>query len=140
MMPIRIVEEYLRNSARVYLLVERDAVLAKAPLTAGQEELEFVVDVDQMLAQFATVRLQIVDAVTHAPIAGAKVGIDGAHGWTQPVATDGDGRIERTDLMPGEYRLTAKAEGQTLPPTRFVLAAGSTARRLADQPAPASWR
>ena len=58
-------------------LVMCGRLIARRPLSAGQEEVEFVLSLDDLRRQFTTVIVHVVDAQTHAPIAGAGVSIDG---------------------------------------------------------------
>ena len=58
-------------------LVMCGQLIARRPLSPGQEEVEFVLSLEDLRHFFATVVVHVVDAQTHAPIAGASVSIDG---------------------------------------------------------------
>jgi len=96
----------------VVAAVLREAVLVQQPVAAGQEEVTLIIDPQQIRAQAAGLRLQVVDAATGAPVPGAKVGLNDAQSWQQPTAADGEGRYERTGLRPGRYSLSVLAEGR----------------------------
>ncbi|MBK7642759.1 MAG: sigma-70 family RNA polymerase sigma factor [Planctomycetes bacterium] len=52
-------------------------LIARRPLAPGQEEVEFVFSLEDLRHFFATLIVHVVDAQTHAPIAGASVSIEG---------------------------------------------------------------
>jgi RNA polymerase sigma-70 factor (ECF subfamily) len=58
-------------------LVMCGQLIARRPLAPGQEEVEFVLSLEDLRHFFATVVVHVVDAQTQAPIAGASVSIDG---------------------------------------------------------------
>ncbi len=72
-------------------LVMCGQLIAKRPLSPGQEEVEFVLSLEDLRHWFATAVVHVVDAQTHAPIVGASVTIDGVRTLT-----------ESSDALPAE--------------------------------------
>lgn len=112
-----------RRAAHV-AAVFKEVVLATAPLPVGQEELTLTIDPAIVLGRMATLRVQIVDR-DGKPLAAAKVGVNDAQSWRQPTAVDADGRLEQTELLPGEFRLSVSCEGYAAPSCSIVLAPGA---------------
>lgn len=102
----------------------KEVVLARAPLAAGQQELELVVDPARIRAAFATLRLQVVGP-DGAPLAGAKVGVNDRQSWRPPTAVDADGRLEQSGLLPGSFALTIQCDGHAFPPCTVELRPGA---------------
>jgi len=103
-----------------------NVVLQQVPVEPGQAEVVIGLDPQQLLAQLSTVRLQVVDGTTRAPIATAKVGLNDSQSYGQPTAVDAEGRIEVRDLLPGVLHLTVIAEGRTVPSLSVEIPAGAT--------------
>ncbi|MBM4061615.1 MAG: carboxypeptidase regulatory-like domain-containing protein [Planctomycetes bacterium] len=102
------------------------AVLASAAVEPGQPELVLTIDPHRLLAQFGTVRLQVVDAATQQPVPTAKVGLNDSQSWRQPSPVDAEGRIEIRDLRPGLLRLSVGAEGRSGPSLLVEVTPGAT--------------
>jgi hypothetical protein len=105
-------------------VVQKDFVLARGTLTAGQEELQLTVDPKVWIDSLATLRLQVVDEAGQ-PLAGAKVGLNDAQSWRQPSAAGDDGRFEQTNLAPGRLQLSVSAGDRALPPFVVLLQPGT---------------
>ncbi len=92
-------------------LVGNQRVLQATTAEVGDEEVRFVLSLEQYLAGAATVSLQIVDAATLTPIRGARVDLEGAaralHGWT----SDANGMVLIRNHAPGEFQLRVSAPG-----------------------------
>lgn len=102
------------------------AVLATAAVEPGQPEVALTIDPAQLLAQYGTVRLQVVDGPTQQPIPTAKVGLNDSQSWRQPSPVDAEGRIEIRDLRPGLLRLSIAVEGRTAPSLHVEVAPAAT--------------
>ncbi len=120
--------ELRQDQPAVIGAVLRDCVLTQVPVEVGQQEVTLTVDPAQMRAQLASVRLQIVDATTRAPIADAKVGLNDSQSWRQPTAAGQDGVLQQERLLPGRYQLTVQVAGRVAPPLTVDLVPG----RLTD--------
>ncbi len=112
-----------RRAAHV-AAVFKEVVLATAPLPVGQEELTFTIDPAIVVGRMATLRVHIVDR-DGKPLAAAKVGINDSQSWRQPTAVDAEGRLELTELLPGEFRLSVACEGYAAPSCSIVLLPGA---------------
>ncbi|MBZ0150285.1 MAG: hypothetical protein K8J09_02050 [Planctomycetes bacterium] len=120
--------ELRQDQPAVIAAVLRECVLTQVPVEVGQQEVTLTVDPAQMRAKLASVRLQIVDATTHAPIADAKVGLNDTQSWRQPTAVGQDGVLLQERLLPGRYQLTVQVAGRVAPPLTVDLVPG----RLTD--------
>src|SRR5690606_20369431 len=89
--------------------VFRDVVLAQQPVAAGQDEVTLTVDPQQLHANVAAVRLQVVDGATGAPATDAKVLFNDPQTYRGPFPVDEQGRFEASHLAPGRYRLGVSA-------------------------------
>ncbi len=105
-------------------VVFQQVVLATAPLPAGQEELTFTIDPASVVRRMATLRVQVVDR-DGKPLVAAKVGIDEDQSWRQPATVGRDGRLELTELLPGESSLSVSCEGYATQSYAIVLAPGA---------------
>lgn len=105
-------------------VVQKDFVLARGTLTAGQEELQLTVDPKLWTDSLATLRLQVVDEAGQ-PLADAKVGLNDAQSWRQPSAAGDDGRFEQANLAPGRLQLSVSAGDRALPPFAVLLQPGT---------------
>jgi hypothetical protein len=92
-------------------LVGNQRVLQATTAEVNDEEVHFVLSLEQYLAGVATVSLQVVDAATLTPISGARVDLEGAaralHGW----ASDANGMVLIRNHAPGEFQLRVSAPG-----------------------------
>lgn len=73
-------------------LVISGMLVARQTLAPGQEEVSFVVSLDELRRAFATVLVRVVDATTHKPIPNASVTLGGVRCLTEapPLAPDAD--------------------------------------------------
>lgn len=120
--------EMRRDQPAVIAAVLRECVLTQVPVAVGQHEVTLTVDPAEMRAKLASVRLQIVDATTRAPLADAKVGLNDTQSWRQPTAVGQDGVLLQERLLPGRYQLTVQVAGRVAPPLTVDLVPG----RLTD--------
>jgi hypothetical protein len=78
-------------------LVLNGTLIARRPLAPGQEEVEFVLSLEELRRWFTTLVVRVADAGTHAPVARASVTVEGASTRVEsspsPEAADG-ARIE----------------------------------------------
>ncbi|MCK5943543.1 MAG: carboxypeptidase regulatory-like domain-containing protein [Planctomycetes bacterium] len=102
----------------------KEVVLARAPLTAGQQQLELIVDPDRIAAALATVRFVLVDP-NGKPLGGASVDISDRQSMGPPGKVEADGRYEQSNLLPGMYPLHIRCEGYTVPPCTITLRPGT---------------
>src|SRR5690606_3167429 len=101
----------------------KEVVLARAPLTAGQQEVELIVDPARMAASLATLRFVLVDP-DGAPLGAASVDISDRQSSGRSGKTEADGRYEQTNLLPGMYPLSIRCEGHTVRPCNVTLRPG----------------
>jgi hypothetical protein len=92
-------------------LVHFQVVLQSQRVEAGQEEVSFVLSLDDLLANLATIRVHVIDAQTKLPIERARVTLRDGTYFDQGVATDPQGiaTIERRE--PGRFELQVRANG-----------------------------
>ena len=107
-------------------LIGNQRVLQATTVNIGQEEIDFVQSLDQFLASAATISLQVVDAVTLAPIRGARVDLEGEvrtlRGWT----SDANGIVLIRNHQAGEFQLRVSAPGHEDLTKVISLAPGTT--------------
>ncbi|MBK7641776.1 MAG: hypothetical protein IPJ19_01790 [Planctomycetes bacterium] len=80
-------------------LVMCGQLIARRPLSPGQEEVEFVLSVEDLRHFFATVVVHVVDAQTHAPIAGASVSIDGVRTLVEAPTTSAESAARVAEIQ-----------------------------------------
>jgi len=92
-------------------LVYHHVVLQTRRIGRGQDEVNFVLSPDDLLAGLATIRVCIIDAETRQPIERARVMLAGGSYSNEGVSTDpqGSATIERRE--PGLFDLQAWANG-----------------------------
>jgi hypothetical protein len=130
-------------------------LIARRPLSPGQEEVEFVLSLEDLRRCFATVLVRVVDAQTHAPIVGADVSIDGVQTLVEEkldaVAgadeertavlarfeddkrkaskgpkTDSQGSVRIPWVLAGKHQLFAQSQGYSAFSGRVEIEAGGT--------------
>jgi hypothetical protein len=136
-------------------LVMCGQLIARRPLSAGQEEVEFVLSLEDLRRCFATALVRVVDAQTHAPIVGADVSIDGVRTLVeqkldtfagadeeqatlearfqedkrkaaQGPKTDAQGQVRIPWVLAGKHQLFAQAQGFSAFSGRVEIEAGGT--------------
>jgi len=92
-------------------LVHCQWVLRTKRVVGSEDEVTFVVSPDELLAELATIRAQVVDAATGSPIREARVTLESGTCFDPGVATDPQGiaTIERRE--PGRFELCVSASG-----------------------------
>jgi hypothetical protein len=105
--------------------VLRNAVLATAPVEAGQAEVVLTVPLEQVLASLCTVRLQVVDGETGDPVPDARVALDDRQSWSQGEQVEADGRFVATMLRPGILELGIRVADRAAPPMQITLPPGA---------------
>ncbi len=117
----------LPNDEPLYVsAVLRTAVLATERVEAGQEELILTVPLEQVLATMGTVRLQVVDAASGQPVAGARVGLSDAQSSGQGLPVDAQGKIELRFARPGLLNLDIQVKDRVAPLLNVEVAPGAT--------------
>lgn len=91
--------------------VFRHAILATAAVAAGQREVILEVSLDALAAKMSTLRLQVVDAGSGAPIPNAHVGLSDAQSGGGGRPTDAEGRIALEKEPVGLLELDVTAQG-----------------------------
>ncbi len=106
-------------------LVNYHRVLQTQEAAPGQDEVLFVLSLDELQASCAEIRLQVVDAVTQAPLVGASVELSGGPSSGRGSQTDADGRAEITGCEPGEFDLRVSAKDHEQYSRRFLADSGT---------------
>ncbi|KFE61906.1 MSCRAMM family protein [Hyalangium minutum] len=135
--PVRQVGRWMGSAVVDYQFVH-DSLKADSAVSSGQTlqrvglALEFSwldasVAAAQRLGQMGSLALQVVDAETKAPLAGAQVALV-VKGTTQaPRAVDAKGQVVELELEPGEVVAQVSAEGYEPVVGRVTVAAGERA-------------
>lgn len=105
--------------------VLRTAVLATERVQAGQAEVTITVPFDRVLGSLTTLRLQVVDGESDAPVAGARVGLSDSQSSGMGRAVDAEGRIELRRQRPGLLNLDVQASDRVAPLFDVELAPGA---------------
>jgi hypothetical protein len=108
-----------RRDAHVAVLL-RDAVLARAAVAAGQDEVELVVDPARIPEHFATLRFELVRP-DGTPLAGASVRLADMQSSGDDTKLDEEGRFVRSGLLPGQHTVSCHEAGHALPSFSVVL-------------------
>ncbi len=117
----------LEHSLPVFVsMIGNQRVLQTKTAEVGDEEVRFVLSVEQFLAGAASISLQVVDASTLAPIQGARVDLEGEvrslHGWN----SDANGMVLIHDHQPGQFQLRVAASGHENLTRIFTAEPGAT--------------
>jgi Carboxypeptidase regulatory-like domain len=91
-------------------VVMRHVVLATKHVLPGQKEVTFEISLEDVRKTFTTVRVQVVDAETMAPIAKAHVGLSDQQTGSGGVPTDENGCVVLKDRAPGLFQLGISAK------------------------------
>ena len=102
--------ELLEQAPLYVAAVAGDHVLGYSVLAAEQSSVKIAVPWDELTNAAGSVRLEVVDAVTNAPIADAVVRWWGWPGQAQVSRTDPEGFATLTDLAPGVGTLLVQAD------------------------------
>jgi hypothetical protein len=89
-------------------------VLQTKRVVSSNDEVTFVVSPDELLADLATIRVQVADAATGLPIHDARVALGGGTYFDSGVATDPQGVATIARREPGRFDLTVSANGYEL--------------------------
>lgn len=92
-------------------LLVRHVVLARQTIAPAQEELAFVVDIDDVLAKLGTLRLRLVDGGSGEPLPGVMVRVATSQGGGSGGKTAADGRLVVERVLPGLATLQAQSKG-----------------------------
>lgn len=117
-------------------LLLRSTLLQSQPLAAGQQEVVFTLDANEVLARHGTVRLRAIDAVTGEPLVGVGCTVSTAGGGRYGPGgpkTGADGVIVLEHVLPGIGCLEATAAGRERA-TRFVRVPAGGTLDLGDFP------
>jgi hypothetical protein len=85
-------------------------VLQTKEVKPGDEEVQFVISVEDLLSSMASIHMQIVDADTRAPIQGANVQFWGGPSMGGGVQSDADGNAVIESHEPGEFDMHILAQ------------------------------
>jgi hypothetical protein len=88
-------------------LVLRHRVLKRQRIEAGQKELVFTLELDEVLQQFGELRLQLVDAASGQPLPRVNVELSIAADRTSSRVSGEDGRVVLHEVAPGLLSLSA---------------------------------
>ncbi len=100
-------------------------VLQTKGVARGDEEVSFVVAPEDVLATAVTIRLQVIDAESHAPLSGAFVMVSAvSRGLT--AQSDAQGIVRLEGAEPAEYALRISAADHANHRRRFLAQAGAT--------------
>jgi uncharacterized GH25 family protein len=93
----------------------RVQAVANGQAPSPEKTVEVPGEVELVLSQGGRIRGQVVDRVTHKPLAGARVSVEGGAEseltTASGVATDDDGRFVLGGLQPGLCSITVAAQG-----------------------------
>jgi hypothetical protein len=92
-------------------LVHCQWVLQTKRVAGSEDEVTFVVSPDELLADLATIRAQVVDAATGSPIHAARVTLGSGTCFDPGVATDPQGIATIARREPGRFDLMVSASG-----------------------------
>jgi RNA polymerase sigma-70 factor (ECF subfamily) len=90
-------------------LVNYHRVLQTKEVTPGEDEVRFVVSLDDLLASQATIQMQVLDACTQAPIPTAHASLWGGTYRDGGKGSDANGNIVFEAREPGEFDLHVSA-------------------------------
>ncbi len=97
------------------------SLVAQQAISPGDKELTFRVAPEAVLQKLATLRLRLVDE-SGQPVEGARVNV--GNSFDPKAITDRDGRIEFSNLEPGQLGFRVLANKRS-PPIRIIVAAGA---------------
>lgn len=106
-------------------LVNYHRVLQTKPVQPGDEEVQFVVSVEDLLASSATISMKVVDADTLDPIQGAHAMLWGGTYIDRGERSDAGGLITFEAREPGEFDLRVSAPGHEEYRHRILADAGA---------------
>jgi len=86
--------------------VLRHLVLDTRRIETAPTTVTFQIDPELLASRLSGLRLRTVDAESGAPLEGVRVALDTAQSGGSGVPTDGDGRVELLDQIPGRMRLS----------------------------------
>jgi hypothetical protein len=92
----------------------------------GEDEVRFVISLDDLAASLATIKLQVIDAVTQAPLPGASAMMWGGTYMDGGKYSDSSGNIVIEDREPGEFDLHVSAKGHEEYKAHILADAGVT--------------
>jgi RNA polymerase sigma-70 factor (ECF subfamily) len=92
-------------------LVNYHRVVQTKEVMPGEEEVRFVVSLDDLMATLATIHVQVVDADTQTPLAGANAMLWGGTYMDTGKRSDSSGNIVFEGREPGEFDLHVRAKG-----------------------------
>ncbi len=95
-------------------LLLRNTVVAQQLVPAGQDEVTFTLPVDAVTGKLASVRLRCIDGAGQA-LAGVHIGLSDRQSGSGGQATDDDGRITLSRLVPGRLRLSVRHQDLCAP-------------------------
>lgn len=105
-------------------LLLRHLVLAEQRIEPGQTELRFVVDPAAVQQRFAKVRFRVLDE-TGAPLPKVAVGLETAQGGGDRRATDDDGTVALSKVVPGVLQMTLHAVDREEYTNHLIVPAGA---------------
>lgn len=82
-------------------LLLRHVVLAQQPIQAGQHELRFAVDADDLRASLGAVVLRLVDGATGGPVTDGRVSVGPSQGGAAQGVPDAQGNVHIENVLPG---------------------------------------
>ncbi|HUR29328.1 MAG TPA: carboxypeptidase-like regulatory domain-containing protein [Planctomycetota bacterium] len=92
-------------------LMQFQSVLRTERVEEGQEEVTFIVSLQELLANLADVRLRVVSADDDRPVRGVRLALGDGFEQQSTSSTDVQGSAEFKGLAPGSYELTFAADG-----------------------------
>jgi len=92
-------------------LVHHQSVLQSQRVETGRTEVEFILSLEELLHDLATIRLRVLDATKALPIAHAGVWVRGDEIDDGRLDTDDQGNLIVADRLPGRLQLLIHADG-----------------------------
>jgi hypothetical protein len=107
-------------------LVNYHRVLQTRKVEPGEDEVRFVVSLDDLLASMSRIQLQVLDAGTQGPIPGAHALLEGGTYFDGGQASDASGNIVFEAREPGEFDLHVSAKDHEEYTTHILADSGTT--------------
>jgi RNA polymerase sigma factor (sigma-70 family) len=92
-------------------LVNYQRVLQTQEVKPGQDEVHFVLSIEELAASSATIRMRVVDAESRTPIAGATAALWGGTSLDGGERADANGDVVIARREPGNFDLRVQAAG-----------------------------
>jgi hypothetical protein len=100
-------------------------VLQTKEVQPGDDEVVFVVSVDDIIASAASIHVQVVDAETRSPIQRARISLEGGPSIGMGDETDANGNVTIEQHEPGEFDMRISADHHEMFTSRILADSGT---------------